>query len=110
MNTRFFAKSFYTMMINIIIMEKRVEVIVEGIVQGVGFRYFAKKVAKEFGIKGYVKNLPDGRVYIVAEGDMNVLEKFLASIRRGPPLAVVKNVIVCEKEPTGEFEDFSILY
>lgn len=98
------------MVINIIIMEKRVEVIVEGIVQGVGFRYFTKRVAKEFGVKGYVKNLPDGRVFIVAEGDINVIEKFLASIRKGPPLAVVKNVVVSEKEPTGEFEDFTILY
>ncbi len=107
---RFFAKSFYTMIINIIIMEKRIEVIVEGVVQGVGFRYFTKRVARAFGIKGYVKNLPDGRVYIVAEGDTNVLEKFLASIRRGPSLAIVKNIIVSEKEPTGEFEDFTILY
>ncbi len=88
----------------------RIEVFVEGIVQGVGFRYFTKKVAKELGVKGYVKNLPDGRVFIVAEGEENQLEKFLSNIRRGPPLAIVKKIHVEKKPATGEFEDFVIAY
>jgi len=91
-------------------MIKRVEVHVEGVVQGVGFRYFTKRVAKELGIVGYVKNLPDGRVFIVAEGDENQLEKFLSFIRRGPSLAIVKKIHVAEKPATGEFKDFVIAY
>ncbi len=93
-----------------IIMMKRIEVYVEGLVQGVGFRCFTKKVAKELGVKGFVKNLPDGRVYIVAEGDENQLEKFLSAVRRGPSLAVVRNVYITEKPATGEFNDFVIAY
>ncbi len=91
-------------------MLKRVEVIVEGIVQGVGFRYFTKKTAKELGIKGFVRNLSDGRVLIVAEGNEDMIEKFLARIREGPRLAVVKNVHVKKLPATGEFESFEIVY
>ena len=89
---------------------RRVEVYVEGVVQGVGFRYFARKVARELGVRGYVKNLPDGRVLIVAEGEDGQIEKFLSMIRKGPPLAIVKNVHVSEEQPTEEFEDFTIRY
>ncbi len=92
------------------IMMKRIEIYVEGVVQGVGFRYFTKKVARELGVKGFVKNLPDGRVYIVAEGDENQLEKFLSAVRRGPSLAVVRNVHVIERPATGEFNDFVVAY
>jgi len=89
---------------------KRIEVYVSGVVQGVGFRYFTRKVAKELGIKGYVMNLPDGRVYIVAEGKDDQLDKFLSAVRQGPTHAVVKNVEVTETQTTGEFSDFSIRF
>ena len=89
---------------------KRIEVYVDGVVQGVGFRYFTKKVARELGIKGFVKNLPDGRVYIVAEGDEKQLEKFISAVRRGPNLAIVKNVEIIEKPATSEFNDFVIAH
>ena len=89
---------------------KRIEIYVSGVVQGVGFRYFTKRVANELGIKGFVKNLPDGRVYIVAEGDENQLEKFLSAIRRGPPLAIVRDVAIVEKSATGEFKNFVIAH
>jgi acylphosphatase len=89
---------------------KRVEVYVSGIVQGVGFRYFTRKIAKEIGIKGYVMNLPDGRVFIVAEGAEGQIEKFLSTVRQGPVYAVVKRVELTEKRPTGKFSEFSIRY
>ncbi len=91
-------------------MLKRVEIIVEGVVQGVGFRYFTKKIARELGIRGFVKNIPDGRVLIVAEGNENVIEKFLTRIKEGPRLSIVKNVHVKELPATGEFKDFEIVY
>lgn len=86
---------------------RAIEVFVSGVVQGVGFRYFTVKVAREFGIKGYVKNLPDGRVYIYAVGDEKALEKFLANVRKGPPLAVVRDVVVRDV-PIQEFEKFEV--
>ncbi len=86
---------------------KAIEVFISGIVQGVGFRYFTLKVARELGIKGYVKNLPDGRVYIYAVGDEKSLEKLLEKVKIGPPLAVVRDVVVREVEPK-EFEKFEV--
>ncbi|TDA26974.1 MAG: acylphosphatase [Archaeoglobi archaeon] len=86
---------------------KAIEVFISGIVQGVGFRYFTLKVARELGIKGYVKNLPDGRVYIYAVGDEKSLEKLLEKVKIGPPLAVVRDIVVREAEPK-EFEKFEV--
>ncbi len=85
---------------------KGVEVYISGVVQGVGFRYFTRRVAKELGIRGYVKNLPDGRVYVYAVGEAATLDKFISSLRRGPPLAVVRGVEVRETEiiPVEGFE------
>jgi len=86
---------------------KAIEVFISGIVQGVGFRYFTLKVARELGIKGYVKNLLDGRVYIYAVGDEKSLEKLLEKVKIGPPLAVVRDVVVRKVEPK-EFEKFEV--
>jgi acylphosphatase len=88
----------------------RMEIYVSGVVQGVGFRYFTRRIAKELGLKGLVKNLPDGRVFIAVEGKREQIEKFLSGIRRGPRSAIVKNVEVTQTEATGEFEDFTIAY
>ncbi|MEM0022682.1 MAG: acylphosphatase [Archaeoglobaceae archaeon] len=86
---------------------KAIEIFVSGVVQGVGFRYFTVRVARELGIKGYVKNLSDGRVYIYAVGDEGALEKFLANVRKGPPLAVVRDVVVKDAQ-LQEFEKFEV--
>lgn len=77
---------------------KAVEIYVSGIVQGVGFRYFTARIAKELGIKGFVKNLSDGRVYIYAVGEERALEKFISNIRHGPPLAVVRDLEIRNAE------------
>ncbi len=86
-----------------------IEIYVSGIVQGVGFRYYTKKIAKELGVKGYVKNLPDGRVYIYAMGEPAMLDKFISSVHNGPPLAVVKNVEIKDVEAIS-IDDFEIRY
>lgn len=86
---------------------RAVEIYVSGVVQGVGFRYYTTKVAKELGIKGFVKNLPDGRVYIYAVGEESSLEKFISNIHQGPPLAVVKDVEVRSAE-IKEFDKFEV--
>ena len=70
---------------------KRIRVIIDGRVQGVGFRYFVLENAQRYGIKGYVKNMPGGSVEIDAEGEREQLDQFLNVCRQGPPAARVKN-------------------
>ncbi len=88
---------------------KRVHVFVSGRVQGVNFRWNTKIVADKLGIKGWVRNLPDGRVEIVAEGDEGNIERFLDYVKKGPVLAKVENVDVKEEECKNEFKEFSIV-
>ena len=86
------------------------EIYVSGNVQGVGFRYFTRRVARELGVKGYVKNLSDGRVYIYAVGDEIMLDKFISAINRGPPTAVVRKVDVRKVNVDGSFDSFEVRY
>ncbi len=88
---------------------RAVKMRIEGIVQGVGFRYYTYRVAKRYGIKGYVKNMPDGSVKVMAEGEESAMEKFLQEVARGPSSAVVTNVIVEDIDPQG-FGSFEIRY
>lgn len=78
-----------------------------GRVQKVGFRYFVYQLASELSVKGFVKNLPDGSVYVEAEGDDNTLEVFISHCRLGPSHSVVKEVMVSESACKG-FTDFTI--
>ncbi len=85
-------------------------VVLAGTVQGVGFRNFTKKVADELGIKGWVKNNPDGTVEIMAEGDEKTLRKFLDIVEQGPPLAEVRGLRFEFLDEEGGFKDFEIIY
>jgi len=87
----------------------RMRAIVKGIVQGVGFRYFTVYQAQRIGgITGYVRNLRDGNVEVVAEGEREKLEQLLAQLRKGPTGAHVTGVDVFWENPTGEFTNFGI--
>ena len=81
--------------------------VVKGRVQGVGFRYFTHQVAQGLGIRGWVKNLPNGTVEAYAEGDEDPMEQFLSRIRKGPSLGFVEDVEVGAAEPEGS-QEFSI--
>jgi acylphosphatase len=87
---------------------KHLHIKVFGRVQGVGFRYSAKKEADNLGILGYARNEDDGSVFIEAQGAEKELEQFLAWCRRGPWLAKVERVEHAEKEPSKKFEEFSV--
>lgn len=89
---------------------KGLEIYVSGVVQGVGFRYFSKRSAKDLGIKGYAKNLEDGRVFVKAEGESEQLDKFVSLLKEGPSYAIVKGIDVTEVDKIDNFEDFSIEY
>jgi acylphosphatase len=82
--------------------------VIGGRVQGVGFRYFAEAAAVREGILGWVRNMPDGRVEVSAEGDAEALERFERSLRHGPPHARVERVDVDELIPTGRETGFNI--
>jgi acylphosphatase len=82
--------------------------VISGRVQGVGFRFFAERLASDEGLHGWVRNLPDGRVEISAEGDVDALDRFEHRVRSGPSGARVKWVEVEGTAPTGRDVGFSI--
>jgi acylphosphatase len=88
----------------------RAHVVISGRVQGVAYRYFAEKYAKAFGVKGWARNLYDGRVEVLAEGSHDDIDRFLARLREGPRLALVEGFDITWEEFTGEFQDFSIKF
>ena len=103
----------------------KVHLFIFGRVQGVFFRQFIQKRAEELGLVGWVKNLDDGRVEVVIEGDKEKIDKILVHLREGPLLAKVKNIYSVKsarggakqfngvkinyEKYQGEFKDFSIL-
>lgn len=88
----------------------RAHVIIAGRVQGVFFRAETQRMAKEHGVTGWVKNLPDGRVEAVFEGPEDAVNKVIAWCHLGPPHAVVTDVSVKREEYTGAFDRFSITW
>lgn len=81
---------------------------VRGRVQGVGYRFFAQRVAVTLGLRGYVRNLPDGAVEAVAEGPRGALDLYLRRLWDGPYGARVDAVETSWGEATGAFGGFSI--
>lgn len=86
----------------------RAYILVSGLVQGVGFRYFIYRKATELGLKGYVKNLFDGNVEIVVEGDKGKILVLIDYAKIGPRAAHVKDVRVQWEEEKNEFDNFQI--
>ena len=82
--------------------------VIRGRVQGVGFRFFVSDAAEREGVRGFVRNLPDGRVEVVSEGDEESVVRFEMAIRRGPSLARVDEVDTDFIEWSGRFVRFSI--
>lgn len=85
------------------------EVVVSGLVQGVWYRAFTQEAAEELGLKGWVRNLPDGRVQAEVEGPRAQVEELLSRFRIGPPGAVVTDVAVTWKAATGRPRGFLIV-
>ncbi|MEO0098064.1 MAG: acylphosphatase [candidate division WOR-3 bacterium] len=88
----------------------RVHLYISGIVQGVFFRDFTRRQAQALKIKGWVRNLWDGRVEAVGEGEEEKIKEWLKRLREGPPGAKVTGLEIEYEEPTGEFSDFRIIY
>jgi acylphosphatase len=89
----------------------RARILVEGVVQRVGYRDFVQELARVLGVKGYVENLKDGNVQIVCEAEEKVLEGFVREINvKGDFIEVERVQLVERSEATGEFEYFEIKY
>jgi len=88
----------------------RVHLIISGFVQGVFFRSNTQEKAKEIGVFGWVRNLGDGRVEAVFEGEKEKVLKIIEWVKKGPELARIENVEIKWEEYQGEFDDFEIKY
>ena len=86
---------------------KCTHLIVSGRVQGVFFRDNTRRKATELGLKGYAKNLPDGNVEVIAQGDEEKLNELIEFIKQGPGIAKVENIKINHKEPEN-FKSFKI--
>ncbi|HEY6299483.1 MAG TPA: acylphosphatase [Candidatus Binatus sp.] len=86
----------------------RLHLVISGRVQGVGFRFSAYDEAKDLALAGWVRNLPNGDVEIVAEGSRENLQMLAAWAHLGPPSAHITEVREDWLDPTGEFTEFRI--
>lgn len=86
----------------------RLHAVVEGRVQGVGYRYFVEENASAMGITGWVRNRWDGSVEVLAEGERLLLEQLVAALYRGPRSARVEEIKEDWQSATGEFPRFNI--
>jgi acylphosphatase len=91
-------------------MKARVHLLVSGRVQGVFFRDHTRRWATSLGLSGWVKNLWDGRVEVLAEGDKDNLEALIAKLNQGPSSASVENVTVTWEDYQDAFSDFRIVW
>jgi acylphosphatase len=91
-------------------MKVRAHVLVSGRVQGVFFRSETAQEARKHRVNGWARNLPDGRVEAVFEGESESVEKLIEFCRRGPPGAEVRAVNVTREPFSGEFKEFEIPY
>lgn len=89
--------------------QKRTRVLISGLVQGVNFRYFTRRTAEQFNVKGWVRNLPGGEVEGLFEGRESDLRRLIEWCQEGPAAAQVDSVAIDWEEAKGEFSTFEVL-
>jgi acylphosphatase len=90
-------------------MKKAAKLIVQGTVQGVFFRQFVKEHADKLKLKGFVRNLENGDVEIIVEGEHDAIERLGNICKEGPKHAQIRNVVIEERKWSGDFEGFKVL-
>jgi acylphosphatase len=90
--------------------EIRVHIRVSGVVQGVGYRFFTRSHATKMGIKGYVRNMPDGTVEIEAEADREKIDSFIEKLNQGPPAADVSEIETEEVSGKKKYDGFEVRF
>ncbi|MFH1415854.1 MAG: acylphosphatase [Elusimicrobiota bacterium] len=87
------------------------KILVKGLVQMVGYRYYTSRHAGKLGVKGYVRNLPSGDVEVVAQADNDTMDVFIELLKQGPRSAVVEAVRIDDGFiPETDFKDFSVRF
>ena len=89
---------------------KAVHILVTGRVQGVGFRMFAERLASELNVVGFVRNLPEGEVEVLAQGDTADVESFCEWLRKGPSFARVEDLSVKDVPVDPNLRNFGVRY
>lgn len=89
-------------------MQACANIIVQGVVQGVGYRYFTEHHAIKLGLTGYARNLYTGEVEVEVEGDRSLIEELISVLKVGPRSGRVTNLIVNWKPPEGNYHSFEI--
>ena len=84
--------------------------VVYGLVQGVNYRYFVQRHAESIGLTGYARNLDDGSVEVVAEGEKDKMAQLIAKLKAGPRAARVERVDVEWGEYSGKYRQFDIVF
>lgn len=92
------------------LMKARAHIFVSGRVQGVFFRDFTQRCASSLNLSGWVRNLGDGRVEVMVEGDKEKIKSLINNLNQGPPSASVEKVDVNWEDYKGEFKYFQITY
>ena len=87
---------------------KGLHLLIDGRVQGVGYRWFARNAGRELGLTGKVRNLPDGRVEVHAAGDPDKLAELIGRLREGPPAARVQTIAEEELANVPDWKSFDI--
>ena len=87
-----------------------IECKITGKVQGIFFRDFVKKKARELGVCGFVENLEDRTVHVVAQGEDEALKKLIEYLYKGPTAARVSKVEVVWRDIKGDYDDFGVIY
>lgn len=89
-------------------MKKCFKAVFSGTVQGVGFRFTTERIARHFEVTGYVRNRPDGKVELYAEGEEMIVRDFLKAVWEGPMAVYIREVETQWSEPEGRFQSFSV--
>ena len=89
---------------------KKTHLFISGYVQGVGFRWYVQRLAQGMNLCGFVKNLRDGRVEVVAEGNENSIEEFLKGLKEGSFEDGIEEIKKIEEKYEGEYSDFRIKF
>jgi acylphosphatase len=88
--------------------KRRAEIVVNGLVQGVGFRYFVMRHAQQLGLNGFTRNLYTGEVQTVVEGEISQIEELFSVIKRGPRSSAVNDAKIYWSDNKDEFTSFQI--
>lgn len=91
-------------------MESAAHIVVSGMVQGVGYRYFVLRLGRKLGLRGYVSNLYSGDVEVEVEGEKGLISDFIKALRIGPPSAHVIEIDVKWHSPRGQFVGFQVKF